>query len=157
MFNLNVEVIYLPKATNPNALCDALEQGTPFSAGYDLRANIAEPIKLTNVPIMIPTGIKLNMLKSAKPIVGIVAPRSGLGIKHQVKLANTIGVIDMDYQGEIMLGMYCSSLDGYMLNPNERVAQIVFTSYEPVNLHSVDEFDSISERGEGGFGHTGKQ
>ena len=145
MFNLNVEVIYLPKATNPNALCDALEQGTPFSAGYDLRANIAEPIKLTNVPIMIPTGIKLNMLKSAKPIVGIV------------KLARTIGVIDRDYQGEIMLGMYCSSLDGYMLNPNERVAQIVFTSYEPVDLRQVQKFDSISERGEGGFGHTGKQ
>lgn len=157
MFNLNVDIIYLPKASDPDVLCDDLEQGTPFSAGYDLRANIAEPIKLTNKPTMIPTGIKLNMLKSVKPIVGIVAPRSGLGIKHQVKLANTIGVIDMDYQGEIMLGMYCSTPDGYVLNPNERVAQIVFTSYEPVNLHSVDEFDTASERGEGGFGHTGKQ
>lgn len=89
--------------------------------------------------------------------MAILAPRSGLGIKHGIVLANTIGVIDSDYQGEIKIGIRNQGSEPYSIQPGERICQMLFIPVVQASLRVVEEFSQETERGEGGFGHTGKQ
>jgi dUTP pyrophosphatase len=86
----------------------------------------------------------------------LLVPRSGLGIKHGIVLANTIGVIDSDYQGEIGIGIYNRSAVAYTVEPGERMCQMMFVPVTQAMFAVVDEFSIDSERGAGGFGHTGR-
>lgn len=123
------------------------------SAGVDVRANITEPITLKSLErILIPTGIKM-----AIPI-GYevqVRPRSGLAIKHGITMLNSPGTIDSDYRGEIKVIVVNLSKDDYIIEPNERIAQLVLNKVEQMDFIEVEVLDE-TERGEGGFGHTGK-
>lgn len=123
------------------------------SAGVDVRANISEPIVLKSLErVLIPTGIKM-----AIPI-GYevqVRPRSGLAIKHGITMLNSPGTIDSDYRGEIKVIAVNLSKDDYIIEPNERIAQLVLNKVEQIDFIEVEVLDE-TERGEGGFGHTGK-
>jgi len=89
-------------------------------------------------------------------LVALILPRSGLGIKHGIVLANTIGVIDSDYQGEIGIGIHNRGQAPYTIEPGERICQMMFVPVVQVALEIVRDFSQESERGAGGFGHTGK-
>ncbi len=130
-------------------------RATQGSAGMDLSACLdeAKTIKPGEI-LVVPTGIAIE-IPSADYVAYIFA-RSGLGIKHGICLANGVGVIDSDYRGEVCVGLCNVSNKEYTVSPGERVAQMVIS---PVSLMPVVEVDELSstERGEGGFGSTGKQ
>lgn len=129
-------------------------RATAGSAGMDLYACIDEPQTLApGKLLLIPTGIAIE-LPSAEYVAYIFA-RSGLGIKHGICLANGVGVVDSDYRGEVCVGLCNVSDEEYTINPFERVAQMVIS---PVSLMPTVEVSELSdtERGEGGFGSTGK-
>lgn len=129
---------------------------TDGAAGMDLRACITEPLTLLpNHTELIPTGIAISIRDSN--IVGILAPRSGLGIKHGIILGNTIGVIDSCYQGEIRVGLWNRSNEAFVINQGDRICQLLFMPVMQVNLEIVSEFREKTQRGDGGFGHTGLQ
>jgi len=129
-------------------------RATSGSAGYDLHACIDEPAILkAHSRIVIPTGLAIAI--EDKNIAAFVFARSGLGIKHGIAPSNCVGVIDSDYRGECMVGLTNHSDDDYVIQPGERVAQMIFMPvYTPV-LCEVDELIE-TVRGEGGFGSTGK-
>ncbi len=85
----------------------------------------------------------------------LILPRSGLGHKHGIVLGNLVGLIDSDYQGQLLVSCWNRSKESFLLNPMERIAQLVIVPVVQADFHVVDEF-SVSERGEGGFGSTGK-
>lgn len=127
---------------------------TSGSAGLDLRACIDSSITLekgeTN---LIPTGIAVHL---ADPkLAAIILPRSGLGHKHGIVLGNLVGLIDSDYQGQIMVSCWNRSQNPFKLSPLERIAQLVIVPVVHVNFSVVNEFEK-SSRGEKGFGSTGK-
>lgn len=129
---------------------------TQGSAALDLRACIEH--KTTVNPgetVMIPSGIAISI--NDPGLVAILAPRSGLGIKHGIVLANTIGVIDSDYQGEIQIGIYNRGNKSYTIEPGERICQMLFMPVVQAQLMIVNDFSHESLRGNGGFGHTGKK
>lgn len=129
-------------------------RATAGSAGMDLYACIDEPKTLApGKLLLVPTGIAIE-LPSAQYVAYIFA-RSGLGIKHGICLANGVGVVDSDYRGEVCVGLCNVSDKEYTINPAERIAQMVIS---PVSLMPVAEVTELSdtERGEGGFGSTGK-
>ncbi|MBP8867400.1 MAG: dUTP diphosphatase [Propionivibrio sp.] len=136
-------------------LKDALPQyATPGSAGLDLRACI--PTTRTIQPgetHLIPTGIAIHLADPG--LAAMILPRSGLGHKHGIVLGNLVGLIDSDYQGEIMVSTWNRGKDGFTLHPLDRLAQLVIVPVVQVAFNVVDEF-SESERGAGGFGSTGK-
>ena len=136
-------------------LKDALPQyATPGSAGLDLRACI--PATRTIQPgetHLIPTGIAIHLADPG--LAAMILPRSGLGHKHGIVLGNLVGLIDSDYQGEIMVSTWNRGRETFTLNPLDRLAQLVVVPVLQVAFNVVDEF-SASERGEGGFGSTGK-
>ncbi len=103
---------------------------------------------------MIPSGIAISI--NDPEVVAILAPRSGLGIKHGLILANTIGVIDSDYQGEISIGIHNRGAEPYTVEPGERICQMLFMPVVQTTLAIVEEFSAESARGTGGFGHTGR-
>ena len=130
------------------------------AAAYDLRANISVATKIwpQDPPKLISTGVYLDM--SACPsMCALVVPRSGLGHKHAIQLGNTVGLIDSDYQGEIMVSMFNRkerrSCDSFEIKPGDRIAQLLFLPVLLPELEVVEQFETATERGQGGFGSTG--
>ena len=131
---------------------DLPEYKTPQSAGMDLRANIEEPITINPMErVLIGTGLYI-----ALPIgyEAQVRPRSGLALKHGITVLNTPGTVDADYRGEIMVLLINLSNISFIINPGDRIAQMVIARHEQAEFTLVDELDD-TERGEGGMGHTG--
>ncbi len=128
---------------------------TTGSAGLDLRACIAEPITIEpGSTHLIPTGLAIHLADPG--YAAMILPRSGLGHKHGIVLGNLVGLIDSDYQGELMVSTWNRGSTAFVLNPMERLAQLVIVPVMQVGFNVVDSFDS-SERGAGGFGSTGKK
>lgn len=129
--------------------------GTAGSAGVDLAALIDEPLTMTKgKQELIPTGIAIHI---ANPnYAAIILPRSGLGHKHGIVLGNLVGLIDSDYQGEIMVSCWNRGNDTYVIKPGERIAQLVVIPVAKAKYELCSEFEAETERGSGGFGHTGK-
>lgn len=126
---------------------------TSGSAGMDVRANIEEPIILGSLErVLVPTGLKIAIPEGYEVQV---RPRSGLAIKHGITLLNTPGTIDSDYRGELKVIIVNLSKDEYTINPQERIGQLVLNKVAQMELLEVDSLDE-TERGAGGFGHTGK-
>ena len=128
---------------------------TPGSAGMDLRACIDAPITLEpGQTELIPTGIAIHIADPG--LAALILPRSGLGHKHGIVLGNLVGLIDSDYQGQLMVSCWNRSLVAFTLQPLDRIAQLVFTPVVQAQFMAVNEFAN-SERGAGGFGSTGHQ
>ena len=127
---------------------------TPGSAGLDLRACIDTSLTLKpGQAELIPSGIAIHL--DDPGLAAIILPRSGLGHKHGIVLGNLVGLIDSDYQGQILVSVWNRGQKDFVLNPMERIAQLVVVSVVQVALNVVQEFDE-SHRGAGGFGSTGK-
>ncbi len=127
---------------------------TAGAAGLDLRACLDEPLELIpGTTHLVPTGIAIHLADPG--LAAIVLPRSGLGHKHGIVLGNLVGLIDSDYQGQIMVSVWNRGSERFTLNPLERIAQLVVVPVLQVQFNRVDEFQA-SERGAGGFGSTGK-
>ena len=125
---------------------------TPQSAGMDLRANLSEPITLHPMERrLIPTGLHIALPEGYE---AQVRPRSGLALKHGLTVLNTPGTIDADYRGEIGVVIINLSQEDFVINDGERIAQMVIARHEQGDLVVVEELDQ-TERGEGGYGHTG--
>ncbi len=131
-----------------------LAYATPGSAGLDLRACIEQSITLhPGETTLIPTGIAAHLADTG--LAALVLPRSGLGHKHGIVLGNLVGLIDSDYQGQIMVSCWNRGQTAFDLKPMERIAQLVVVPIIQVEFNKVDNFDQ-SHRGENGFGSTGK-
>ena len=127
---------------------------TGGSAALDLRACLGQPQTVQpGETVLIPSGIAISIHDPG--LVALLVPRSGLGIKHGIVLANTIGVIDSDYQGEIGIGIVNRGAAPYTIEPGERICQMMFVPVTQVALEIVDEFSRETDRGAGGFGSTG--
>ncbi len=127
---------------------------TPGSAGLDLRACIEAPLHLApGQTTLVPTGMAIHLADPG--LAAMILPRSGLGHKHGIVLGNLVGLIDSDYQGELMVSVWNRGHDSFTLNPLDRIAQLVVVPVLQVGFNVVEEF-ADSERGEGGFGSTGK-
>lgn len=126
---------------------------TEGSSGMDLHAAIDEPVLLKPLErTLIPTGLKIELPKDFE---AQVRARSGLAIKHGLSLINAVGTIDEDYRGEVCVGVVNLSNEAYTINPDERIAQMVFAKVEKVELEVTDELTATA-RADGGFGSTGK-
>jgi dUTP pyrophosphatase len=124
------------------------------SAGLDLRACIDHTQTLqAGETMLIPTGMAIYL--DNPYYAALILPRSGLGHKHGIVLGNLVGLIDSDYQGQLLVSCWNRSKEAFILNPMERIAQLVIVPVVQANFHVVDEF-TTSERGDGGFGSTGK-
>lgn len=127
---------------------------TSGSAGLDLRACIEHTQTLhPGETTMIPTGMAIHL--SDAGYAAMILPRSGLGHKHGIVLGNLVGLIDSDYQGQLLVSCWNRSKEPFLLNPLERIAQLVIVPVVQASFNVVDDF-TASERGEGGFGSTGK-
>jgi dUTP pyrophosphatase len=128
---------------------------TAGSAGLDLRACIDAPMMLApGETRLIPTGMAIHLADPG--FAALILPRSGLGHKHGIVLGNLVGLIDSDYQGQLMVSAWNRSQQAFELVPMERLAQLVIVPVVQAEFNIVDEFD-MSQRGEGGFGSTGRQ
>lgn len=127
---------------------------TTGSAGLDLRACIDAPVVIEpGATHLIPTGLAINIADPG--YAAMILPRSGLGHKHGIVLGNLVGLIDSDYQGQLMVSTWNRGQTAFTLNPMERLAQLVIVPVLQIDFNVVEEFAS-SERGAGGFGSTGK-
>ncbi len=125
---------------------------TELSAGMDLKANIEEPIVLSSLDrVLVPTGLFIALPEGTE---AQIRPRSGLAAKFGVTVLNTPGTIDADYRGEIKVILVNLSKEDFIINPGERIAQMVVAKFEKVEWSQVDDLDQ-TDRGEGGFGSTG--
>ena len=130
-------------------------RGTQGSAGFDLCACIDEPITLNGGDTaLIPTGIAIAL--PSADYGAFVFPRSGIAVKHGIGLLNSVGVIDSDYRGEIMVGVINQKRESYTIEPGERIAQMVIMPVSMMPVEVVEELDE-TDRGAGGFGSTGKK
>lgn len=130
------------------------QYATPGSAGLDLRACIDAPVVVEpGQTTLIPTGIAIHV--GDPGLAALILPRSGLGHKHGIVLGNLVGLIDSDYQGPLMVSCWNRGQTTFTVQPFERIAQLVIVPVVQATFRRVDEFDQ-SERGEGGFGSTGK-
>ena len=128
---------------------------TAGSAGLDLRACIETPLTIEpGSTHLIPTGLAIHIADPA--YAAMILPRSGLGHKHGIVLGNLVGLIDSDYQGELMVSTWNRGATAFVLNPMERLAQLVIVPVLQVGFKVVDSFEE-SDRGAGGFGSTGKK
>ena len=128
---------------------------TPGSAGLDLRACLDETLQLEpGQTVLIPTGIAIHI--GDANLAATILPRSGLGHKHGVVLGNLVGLIDSDYQGELMISCWNRGQTTFAIAPGERIAQLVFVPVVQAQFEIVESFDA-SSRGDGGFGHSGTQ
>jgi dUTP pyrophosphatase len=128
---------------------------TAGAAGLDLRACLDEPLTLRpGETHLVPAGIAIHL--GDPGLAAMILPRSGLGHKHGIVLGNLVGLIDSDYQGQIFVSTWNRGPEPFVLNPMDRLAQLVVVPVVQVAFDVVDEF-SASERGAGGFGSTGKQ
>lgn len=127
---------------------------TPGSAGLDLRACIDETIEIApGQTVLVPTGLSIYVEDPG--YAALILPRSGLGHKHGIVLGNLVGLIDSDYQGQLMVSTWNRGSTPFKLEPMERLAQLVIVPVAQVEFDIVDEFGA-SERGAGGFGSTGR-
>ncbi|MEI8156347.1 MAG: dUTP diphosphatase [Burkholderiales bacterium] len=127
---------------------------TPGSAGLDLRACLNEPLTLeANAWQLVPTGMAIYLQDPA--YAALILPRSGLGHKHGIVLGNLVGLIDSDYQGQLMVSAWNRSDVPFTIEPMERIAQLVIVPVLQAQFNVVTEFEA-TERGEGGYGSTGK-
>ena len=127
---------------------------TAGSAGLDLRACLDEPVSLNpGETKLIPTGMAIHLADPG--YAAMILPRSGLGHKHGVVLGNLVGLIDSDYQGQLMVSLWNRGQEPFTIQPFERIAQMVIVPVVQAGFNLVDDFDA-SHRGEGGFGSTGK-
>ncbi len=127
---------------------------TAGSAGLDLRACLDDPITLhPGDSALVPTGLAIHV--GDPGLAAMIIPRSGLGHKHGIVLGNLVGLIDSDYQGQLFVSCWNRGRETFVVNPMERIAQLVVVPVVQVELNVVDTFDE-SERGAGGFGSTGK-
>jgi dUTP pyrophosphatase len=127
---------------------------TDGAAGMDLRACIDDPLTLgPGDTALIPTGIAVHM--ADHNLAAVVLPRSGLGHKHGIVLGNLVGLIDSDYQGQILVSCWNRGRESFNIQPGERIAQLVFIPVVRAQFTVVEEF-AASARGAGGFGHTGR-
>lgn len=127
------------------------------AAGMDLRADLAEPVVLQPLERrLIPTGLFIELPEDCE---AQVRPRSGLALKHGITVLNTPGTIDADYRGEVGVILINLSNEPFTVNPGERIAQMVIAKFQQELVCGVDDLDdlSVTERGAGGFGHSGKQ
>ncbi len=130
------------------------EYATPFSAGVDLRANIDNPITLNPLErTLVPTGLYLELPQGYE---AQIRPRSGLALKYGLTVLNSPGTIDADYRGEIRVILVNLSNESFVINDGERICQMVIAEHAQVEWEQVDSIND-TERGAGGFGHTGKQ
>jgi dUTP pyrophosphatase len=128
--------------------------GTPGSAGLDLRACVDDAITIQpGETVLIPTGLAIHIGDPA--YAAMILPRSGMGHKNGIVLGNLVGLIDSDYQGQLMVSTWNRGQNAFTLNPMERLAQLIIVPVLQVGFNIVEEFGE-SERGEGGFGSTGK-
>ena len=128
------------------------QYATPQSAGMDLRANITEAVTLKPLERhLFPTGLRISLPEGYE---AQVRPRSGLALKHGITVLNTPGTIDADYRGEIGVVLVNVSNEPFTIEPGERIAQMVIAKHEQADFVIVEELDE-TERGEGGYGHTG--
>ena len=131
---------------------DAPFYATDLSAGMDLKAAIEEPIELDSLcRAMVPTGLYIALPEGYE---AQIRPRSGLAAKHGVTVCNSPGTVDADYRGEIKVILVNLSKDKFVINPGERIAQMVIAKYEKIEWDEVEVLDE-TERGAGGFGSTG--
>ena len=129
---------------------------TAGSAGLDLRACLDEPLTLApNAWQLVPTGMAMHLKDPA--YAALILPRSGLWHKHGIVLGNLVGLIDSDYQGQLMVSAWNRSRVAFTIEPMERIAQLVIVPVVQAQFRVVDEFTQASERGEGGYGSTGKR
>ncbi|MFM0207369.1 dUTP diphosphatase [Paraburkholderia sediminicola] len=127
---------------------------TTGSAGLDLRACLDEPLTLKpGETALVPTGLAIHVADPG--YAALILPRSGLGHKHGIVLGNLVGLIDSDYQGQLMISTWNRGETTFVLNPMERLAQLVIVPVVQAEFTIVDDFET-SERGAGGFGSTGK-
>ena len=127
---------------------------TAGSAGMDLRACLDAPLALTpGRAELLPTGMAIHLDDPA--LAAVILPRSGLGHKHGVVLGNLVGLIDSDYQGQLMVSCWNRAAETFIIQPGERIAQLVIVPVVQVALEVVESFDE-SARGAGGFGHSGR-
>lgn len=128
---------------------------TPGSAGIDLRACLDSPLDLDpGKTELIPTGIAIHLDDAS--VAAVLLPRSGLGHKHGIVLGNLVGLIDSDYQGQVMVSCWNRGHERFTVQPGERIAQMVIVPVLQVELEIVESFET-SRRGAGGFGHSGRQ
>ena len=127
---------------------------TPLSAGMDIRANLSKPVTLQPLERrLIPTGLYIALPEGYE---AQMRPRSGLALKHGITLLNTPGTIDADYRGEIGIILVNLSKEPFVINDGERIAQMVIARYEQVSWQPTEVLDD-TERGSGGFGHSGRE
>ncbi|XYU91861.1 dUTP diphosphatase [Pasteurella multocida] len=128
---------------------------TEGSAGLDLRALIDAPMTVeAGQTVLIPTGLSLYIADPT--LAAVILPRSGLGHKHGIVLGNLVGLIDSDYQGPLMVSLWNRSTEPFKVEVGDRIAQLVFVPVVQTEFNIVSDF-AQTERGEGGFGHSGKQ
>jgi dUTP pyrophosphatase len=130
------------------------DYATAGSAGMDLRALLEEPLDLApGETTLIPTGMAIHVADPS--LAAIILPRSGLGHKHGIVLGNLVGLIDSDYQGQLFVSCWNRGKQSFRVEVGERIAQLVIVPVVHASFEIVDEFDT-SERGAGGFGHSGR-
>lgn len=130
------------------------QYATPLSAGMDIRANLTTPVVLKPLQrVLIPTGLYIALPQGFE---AQVRPRSGLAIKKGITVLNSPGTVDADYRGEICVILINLSTDEFVVEDGERIAQLVIARHEQIDWQLVEQLDE-TQRGEGGFGHTGKK
>jgi len=128
---------------------------TSGSAGLDLRACLDSALEITpGMTTLVPTGLAIHI--GDPGLAAVILPRSGLGHKHGIVLGNLVGLIDSDYQGQLMVSVWNRGQQSFTLQPGDRLAQLVFVPVVQAEFNLVEDFDA-SARGEGGFGHSGRQ
>ena len=143
------------KIIDPRLADNLPAYATPGSAGLDLRACLSEPLTLApNAWQLIPTGIAIYLEDPG--FAALILPRSGLGHKHGIVLGNLVGLIDSDYQGQLMVSAWNRSAVAFTIEPMERIAQLMVVPVVQAEFNVVSEF-APSDRGEGGYGSTGKR
>ena len=154
MHSVQVKILNPKIGTHPDFPMPT--RATDGSAGIDLRACIDEPLAIkAGETHLVGTGLAIYI---ADPnYAGFILPRSGLGHKHGIVLGNLVGLIDADYQGELMVSVWNRSDTDFILQPAERMAQYMIVPVIRPEFNIVDEFSDTSERGAGGFGHSGRQ
>jgi len=142
------------KILDPRMPAQLPQYATPGSAGLDLRACLDAPLTLEpNAWQLVPTGLAIHLRDPG--YAAMILPRSGLGHKHGIVLGNLVGLIDSDYQGQLMVSAWNRSSQPFVLEPMERLAQMVIVPVVQASFQVVEDFGDVSERGAGGYGSTG--
>ena len=142
------------KILDPRMQDQLPQYATPGSAGLDLRACLDAPLTLEpNAWQLVPTGLAMHLRDPG--YAAMILPRSGLGHKHGIVLGNLVGLIDSDYQGQLMVSAWNRSSQPFVLQPMERLAQMVIVPVVQAQFQVVQGFAEVSERGAGGYGSTG--